>query len=485
MWDFSTDPEFQAQLDWADAFVRDEVEPLERLFAGAVNAKFPSGPLQDVLEELKQEVRDHGLWACHLPPESGGQGYGEVGLALLNEILGRSAWAPHVFATGPGTIGSGQSDVIAVFGTEAQKERWLYPLLRGEVNSCYSMTEPHAGADPTQFRCRAVRDGDEWVINGDKFFTSGIQGAHFIMLMAVTDPTVDPHEGMSMFIVDTDAPGVDVLWMFGSASQPMGSGYHPYVRYGNVRVPADHLLGEEGHAFAMAQRRLGAGRMHHAMRTVARCKKELDMMCERALSRHTQGSRLADKQMVQDMIADSYLQLTQFRLLVLNTAWQIDRVGHRAARQQVAACKVVAAQVARDISFRAMHIHGALGTTNAMPTGEGTDWLGIADGPTEVHKITVAKETLRRYKPSSDLWPSEFSPRKLVEARRAYDDIVTRRVHDDETRAAIDGLLQSTRHGNDEYVAKATEFLRLTTSDPAAAPYQPAFDVDAWRQPSG
>jgi acyl-CoA dehydrogenase len=472
-WDFSTEPEFQAQLDWADEFVREEIEPLEVLFTEAVDIKRPRGPMKPVLDQMKEEVRQHGLYACHLPPESGGQGMGEVKLALLNEILGRSEWAPHVFATGPGTVGSGQSDVLAVYGTNEQKERWLYPMLRGEISSCYSMTEPHAGADPTRFRTTAVRDGDEWLINGDKFFTSGIRDADLIMLMAVTNPDVDPHEGMSMFIVERDRPGLNVLWYFGSGAEPLGSGQHPYVRYENVRIPAGNLLGPEGKAFEMAQRRLSAGRMHHAMRTVARCKKELDMLCERALSRFTQGSLLSKKQMVQEMIADSWLQLTQFRLLVLNTAWQIDQVGYAAARQHVSACKVVAAQVARDIAWRSMHLHGSLGTSNAMPTGTGNEWLGIADGPTEVHKIALAKQTLREYKPAPDLWPSEFLPRKLVEARRRCDEIIERRIASPEEKASIHELRQTTQRGNDEFLGEAERFMRLTTEGPAANPYQP------------
>jgi len=187
-WDFKTDPEVQARLDWADRFVAEEIEPIESLLYDVVDVGRPEGAIAELFEQWRQEVKNQKLYAAHLPIEQGGQGFGEVNLALLNEVIGRSYWAPHVFATGPGTPGSGQSDVLAVFGTDQQKQRWLYPLLEGKITMIYSMTEPHGGADPTGFRCQAVRDGDEWVINGDKFFSSGAEQAELILLMAVTDP---------------------------------------------------------------------------------------------------------------------------------------------------------------------------------------------------------------------------------------------------------------------------------------------------------
>jgi acyl-CoA dehydrogenase len=471
VWDFSTEPEFQDKLNWADRLVSEEIESLEFLYGDVVHPKNPPEPMKSVFDALKSAVKNEGLYACHLSVEQGGQGYGEVNLALLNEVIGRSAWAPHIFATGPGTAGSGQSDVIATYGSESQKQKWLYPLLRGEITSCYSMTEPQAGADPTLFTCRAVRDGDEWVINGDKFFTSGVRGATFIMLMAVTNPDVHPREGMSMFVVPTDTPGVEVLWDFGEPHEPLGSGYHPYVRYRDVRVSDDNLLRPERKAFEMAQRRLSAGRMHHSMRTVARCQRLFDMLCERALSRFSKGSLLAEKQMVQEMISDSWMELTQFRLLVLNTAWVIDTSGHRAARQHIAACKVAAAELQQKMSFRAIHIHGALGTTNAMPFGDSPEWLGIADGPTEVHKVTVARQALRKYGPSGDNWPTQFVPRRLVEARDKLDDILDRRVQSEARRKELLDLLQASRNGRDDLIDKASELLRLT-ANPDPVPHQ-------------
>ncbi len=354
-WDFCTDPDVQARLDWADRFVAEEIEPVESLLYDVVDVGRPEGSIAELFEQWRQEVKDQQLYAVHLPPEQGGQGFGEVNLALLNEVIGRSYWAPYVFATGPGTPGSGQSDVLAVFGTDQQKQRWLYPLLEGKITMIYSMTEPHGGADPTGFRCQAVRDGDEWVINGDKFFSSGAEQAELILLMAVTDPDASAYQGMSMFVVPTNAPGVRIFGELGGLDdgnddyRGVGFGHHPYIRYQDVRVPADNLIGDQGKAFEMAQRRLSAGRMHHAMRAVALAKREFEMICERALSRYTQGGLLAEKQMVQEMVADAWLELTQFRLLILQAAWIIERDGYGAARRYVAACKVKAAEIrARD-----------------------------------------------------------------------------------------------------------------------------------------
>jgi acyl-CoA dehydrogenase len=476
-WDFSTDPEVQAKLDWADRFVAEEIEPVESLLYDVVDVGRPEGAMASLFEQWRQEVKDQGLYAAHLPQDRGGAGFGEVNLALLNEVIGRSYWAPYIFATGPGTPGSGQSDVLAVFGTEEQKQRWLYPLLEGKITMIYSMTEPHGGADPTGFRCQAVRDGDEWVINGDKFFSSGAENADLILLMAVTDTDASPYQGMSMFIVPTNAPGVRIYGRLGGRpgddDHGVGFGHHPYIRYQDVRVPADHLIGEPGKAFEMAQRRLSAGRMHHAMRAVALAKREFEMICERALSRYTQGQMLAEKQMVQEMIADAWLELTQFRLLVLQAAWVIEQHGYGAARRYVAACKVKAAEVQRDMAHKAVHIHGALGTTNTLPITRGTDWLGIADGPTEVHKVTLARQVLKDYEPSKDLWPTRFRPRTLIKARQRLDEIAASRLPAG-AKDELHGLLQESTNGNDEAIERMREFMRMTTEEGLYAPWDPA-----------
>lgn len=419
-WDFSTEPEFQQKLDWMREFMREEVEPIDLLWGERAYRPHDEG-IRRLVAPLKQRVREQQLWACHLGPDLGGQGYGQLKLGLINEILGRSAWGPLVF--GCQAPDTGNAEVLAAYGTEEQRAKYLQPLLDGEIFSCYSMTEPHAGADPTMFRCRAWREGDEYVIDGEKFFSSNLRMASFIIVMAVTDPDAHPYQRMSMFLVPADTPGIEIIRDVGLAGEPIGQGMHAHVRYNKVRVPAENLLGGEGKAFEIAQRRLGGGRIHHAMRTVGMCQRAFDMMCERVLSRETQGSLLADKQMVQDAVAQSFVQIQQFRLLVLYTAWLIDQSSTREARTYIAACKVESERVLHDVVLRAMHVHGALGMSNLMPFGR--MWMmaplmGVMDGPTEVHKVTVARRVLKGYKPSDGLWPSEFLPHKIEAARAKF-----------------------------------------------------------------
>jgi len=417
-WDFETEPEFQEKLDWIREFRTEYIEPLDLVYPG--RAFFPlddeTGP---IVQPLKQEVRDHGLWAAHLGPELGGKGFGQVKLALINEILGTSGWAPIVFGTAaPDT---GNAEIIAHYGTDEQKKKWLEPLLEGECFSCYSMTEPHAGADPKMFKTRAERDGEEWVINGWKYFSSNARTAQFIIVMAVTNPDISPYKGMSMFLVPTDTPGLEIERHIGLLNETRDEGMHALIHYDNVRVPLENLLGREGEAFVIAQTRLGGGRVHHAMRTVGQCQRALDMMCERALSRETQGSILAEKQMVQQDIADSYAELMQFRLLVLYTAWQIDKYkDYKRVRKDIATIKFLTPKVLHDVVWRSMHLHGALGASNEMPFG--SMWAAVpimatADGPSEVHKITAAREVLKDYQPSPGMWPTGFLPDRREEAR--------------------------------------------------------------------
>jgi acyl-CoA dehydrogenase len=428
-WDFRTDPEYQAKLDWVDTFVREEVEPLDLVFPDLQFVPMDENR-RKAIDPLKDEVRRQGLWATHLGPELGGQGFGQLKLALLNEILGRSQWASNVF--GCQAPDTGNAEIIAHYGTDAQKEKYLQPLLDGECFSCYSMTEPQAGADPRMFTTRAEKDGDEWVINGWKFFSSNAKTSSFLIVMAVTDPDVSAYQGMSMFLVPTDTPGVNIVRNVGLAGEPLNEGFHALIHYEDVRVPAEGLLGGEGQAFAIAQTRLGGGRIHHAMRTIGLAKKALDMMCERALSRETAGSLLGDKQFVQGYIADSYAQLVQFRLFVLYTAWEIDEYqDYQKVRKDIATAKVVMPTVLHDIAWRAMQVHGALGTSNEMPFFgliHGAAVMGLADGPTEVHKVTIARQLLRDYKPSDDLWPTEHIPKKLEAAKAKYAEYLEHEV---------------------------------------------------------
>src|ERR1700757_1381411 len=350
-WDFETDPEFQKKLDWIEEFMEEKVEPLSNL---GRNLMVP-GAREKFIKPLQDEVKAQGLWACHLGPELGGQGYGQLKLALMNEKLGRVGMAPSVF--GCQAPDTGNAEIIAHYGTPEQKDRYLRPLLNGELFSCYSMTEPHAGADPTLFKTQAVKDGDEWVINGWKYFSSNAKTASFLIVMAVTNPDVSPYKGMSMFLVPTDTPGVNIVRNVGLFGEPLNEGFHALIHYEDVRVPRDALLGGAGQAFVIAQTRLGGGRIHHAMRTIGLSQKALDMMCERALSRQVQGGLLADKQFVQGYIADSYAQLVQFRLFVLYTAWEIDEYNdYQKVRKDIATAKVLMPDVLHDIAWRAMQV---------------------------------------------------------------------------------------------------------------------------------
>jgi len=405
-WDFSTDPDFQEQLDWVKQFCIEEIEPLDLVFPGAVRSRDPK--VKALVDPMKQQVKDRGLWALFLDEDLGGPGLGQLKLALINEILGRYGSAPAIFGTAaPDT---GNMELLAAYGTEEQKERWLYPLMNQEIWSAYSMTEPQGGSDPDLFKTHAVRDGEEWVINGEKWFTSAGRAADILFVMCTN----------GMFVVPRKTPGVEIM------DVPAA---HNHIRYTDVRVPLDHLLGPEDGGKVLAQRRLGGGRIHHAMRTIAQCHRAFDMMCERALSRESHGKVIADHQMVQQAIADSYVDIQQLRLLVLWTAWTIDNSSTQAARTQIAACKFTCAKVLREVSYRAMHMLGSLGTTNLTPLAAmwaGAPSMSVADGVDELHKVTVARNVLKGYKPHEGLWPTEFIPAKREAARKKFADVLAR-----------------------------------------------------------
>nr|MBF0682543.1 acyl-CoA dehydrogenase family protein [Pseudomonas sp.] len=421
-WDFETDPDFQRELDWIDEFVRNEVEPLDFVLGSQWDIHDPR--FTALVRPLQQIVKEKRLWACHLGPELGGPGFGQVKLALMNEILGRSHFAPVVF--GCQAPDSGNAEILAHYGTPAQKKRYLEPLLNNDIVSCFSMTEPQGGADPKVFTTSAVRDGDDWVITGEKWFSSNARYAAFYIVMAVTDPEVSAYKGMSMFIVPADAPGIEIVRHSGLYGEPADT--HSYIRYNQVRVPADHILGKPGQAFVVAQTRLGGGRIHHAMRCIGQARRALDMMCERVVSRHTQGTLLAEKQMVQEKIADSWIELEQFRLLVLRTAWRIDKLNdYRLVRKDISAVKAAMPKVLHDIAARALHLHGSLGVSTEMPFASQvlhSFMLGLADGPTEVHKVTVAREVLGEYQPSTELFPAYHIPRARAAAEAKYRDVL-------------------------------------------------------------
>jgi len=425
-WDFETEPEFQKELDWIERFVREEVEPLDYVLGNPYDVRDPAR--NALVRPLQAEVKRRKLWACHLGADLGGQGYGQVKLALMNEILGRSRFAPIVF--GCQAPDSGNAEILAHYGTEEQKKRFLKPLLDNEIVSCFSMTEPQGGADPKVFQTTAKLVGDQWVLNGEKWFSSNAHVSSFLIVMAITDPEASPYERMSMFIVPKETPGFSIVRNM-AVGLHEGEGSHAYVRYDDVRVPRDAMLGPRGGAFVVAQTRLGGGRIHHAMRTIGQVRKAFDMMCERVLSRVTQGEVLAKKQMVQEKVADAYIALESFRLLVLHAAWKIDQVGGHKARTEIAMVKVLTPQVLMDVVYPALHIHGSLGTSNEMPL-QGM-WnmipvMGIADGPTEVHKVTIARQVLKRYQPSEGLFPSMHLPPRREAARKRFADLLEHEV---------------------------------------------------------
>lgn len=425
-WDFETEPKFQKELDWIANFVREEVEPLEHVLHHP--NEMENETRNKLIKPLQQQVKDKKLWACHLGPDLGGQGYGQVKLGLMNEILGRARFAPIIF--GCQAPDTGNAEILAHYGTPEQKEKYLKPLLNNDIVSCFSMTEPQGGADPKVFRTKAELDGDEWVINGEKWFSSNARYASFLIVMVVTDPDAPPYERMSMILVPKDTPGVNILRNVGIGYD--GDGTHAYIHYDNVRVPKENLLGERGKAFTVAQTRLGGGRIHHAMRTIGQAQKAFDMMCERALSRETQGELLGNKQMVQEKIADSWTDIQTFRLLVLQTAWKIDKYkDYLKVRKDIAAVKAMMPKVFHDTAARALQVHGSLGVSNEMPFVHQvveSFHMGLADGPTEVHKITVARQVLRDYSGTNGLFPTRHIPGLREDAIKRFADVIEQEV---------------------------------------------------------
>ncbi|HLH64113.1 MAG TPA: acyl-CoA dehydrogenase family protein [Solirubrobacteraceae bacterium] len=424
-WEFFTEPEFESSLQWMRELMRDEILPLETL-----SEELGWEGLRRAIAPLAQRVRERGLWAAHLPPELGGQGFGQVRLGLMHEILGASPLGPLVF--GNAAPDSGNSEILAIAGTPEQKERYLHPLLAGDLRSAFSMTEPEvAGSDPTLLRATAVRDGDGWVINGHKWFSTNGSIADFFIVMAVTDPDARPHERASMFIVDADTPGVRVVRDVATMEHPVASlgryGNHAEILYEDVRVGADALLGARGAGFAIAQQRLYPGRIHHCMRWLGVARRAFDMMCERALYRESHGSRLGDHGIVQAWIADSEAELSAARLMTLHAAWRMDTEGVRAARREISLIKFYGARVLHDVIDRALQVHGGLGYSTDLPLESMYRFARAAriyDGPDEVHRASVARQILRGYSAPADGVPSEHIPTRREAARRRFAELL-------------------------------------------------------------
>ncbi|HEX5593720.1 MAG TPA: acyl-CoA dehydrogenase family protein [Solirubrobacterales bacterium] len=398
--DFSPSPEVaqlrERVLDFMDA----EIYPREREIMEALDEEVGAGvPYPQNLTAVREKAKGEGLWNLFMPDERFGPGLTNWEYGLLCEEMGRSPMAaPMAFnCSAPDT---GNMEILAEHGTPEQQERWLHPLLEGRIRSCFSMTEPEvSGSDPTLLQARAWLDGDEWVVDGHKWFTSGAVGADLAIAMVVTDPDAPPYSRASMICVPTDTPGFNLVRPISVMGHDGGPG-HCEIRYEECRVPKEFLLGERGAGFAIAQDRLGPGRIHHCMRAIGTAERAHEMMCRRANERSAFGGPLADKQFVQESIAASRMEIDQARLLTLYAAWKMDTEGKRAARQAISAIKIVAANMVMDVLDRAIQIHGSLGMTDDTPLAimwRFSRMLRLADGPDEVHKMVLARRELNRW----------------------------------------------------------------------------------------
>jgi len=400
--DFDLSPRVTELRDRVREFIDQRVLPVELKAMRALDEEVrPDAGVAypAVVRELRERAKADGLWNLFLPDDRFGPGLTNWEYGVLCEEMGRSpAIAPMAFnCAAPDT---GNMEILAEHGTPEQQERWLNPLLDGETRSCFSMTEPEvSGSDPTTLQTQAVLDGDEWVINGHKWFTSGAVGAAFAIAMVVTDPDAHPYARASMIIVPTDNPGFDLVRQVPVMGHDGGPG-HCEIRYEDCRVPADHLLGPRQAGFVIAQDRLGPGRIHHCMRAIGSAERAIEMMCRRANEREAFGSVLADKQFIQDFVAKSRIEVEQARLLTMKAAWRMDAEGKKAARREISMIKIVAANVVMDVLDRAIQVHGSLGMSDDTPLAamwRYSRMLRIADGPDEVHKMVVARRELNHW----------------------------------------------------------------------------------------
>lgn len=378
-------------------FVHEELIPLESRYLGkAFSAISP------VLAEKRAQVKAMGLWLPQIPQEYGGMGLTLFEHGLVSQELGQTPIGHFVFnCQAPD---AGNMEILIEYGTAEQKETFLMPLLRGEIRSCFSMTEPeHAGSNPTVMSTTAVKEGDSYIIDGHKWFTSSADGAAFAVVMAVTNPDASRHGRASQIIVPTDTPGFELVRNISVMGEP-GDDWasHAEVRYTEVRVPQTNLLGAEGAGFAIAQQRLGPGRIHHCMRWLGICERAFDLMCRYAAQRElAPGRTLADQQTIQNWVAESRAEINAARLMVLDTAWKIDHEGQYAARDEISLIKFYVAGVLQRVLDRALQAHGGLGMTDDTPIAY---WYRheraarIYDGPDEVHKWSVARRILGKYR---------------------------------------------------------------------------------------
>ncbi|MGA2410307.1 MAG: acyl-CoA dehydrogenase family protein [Candidatus Binataceae bacterium] len=396
--DFALSPKVQGLQKQVSQFMNDYVYPIEKQVDEEMSVHGKEHIEPQILKDVRKRAKSEGLWNLFLPDDEWGKGLKVYEYAPLSEIMGRSPIGSRAFnCMAPDT---GNMEILVDFATPAQKKQWLYPCLQGDMRTCFSMTEPEtAGSDPTQLKTRAVRDGDDYVINGHKWFTSNAIGAGFAITMVVTNPDAPSHKRASMLIVPTDTPGFNLIRAV-SVMGHAGGGGHCEIVYKDCRVPVTNLLGNDGDGFAIAQARLGPGRIHHCMRNIGVAERALELMCKRANTRFAHGSLLADKANVQQWIADSRIEIDSARLAIMHAAWKIDTVGKREARQEIAMIKVQAANMVMNVLDRAIQLHGAMGMSDDTPIAR--FWrenraMRIVDGPDEVHRMTIARRECRKY----------------------------------------------------------------------------------------
>ena len=389
-------------LDFMDEWVYPNEETYEQQVAESGDRHFNP----PIMEELKAEARKRGLWNLFLPNEEWGAGLSNLEYAPLAEITGRSPMiAPEALnCAAPDT---GNMEILAEFATREQQERWLVPLLEGEIRSAFFMTEPDvASSDATNIQSTIERDGDEYVINGRKWWSSGAASprCEIGIFMGKTDTEADPYHQQSFILVPMDTPGVEVVREVPVYGRYDGAGGHPEMEFTDVRVPASNLIGEEGGGFALAQARLGPGRIHHCMRLIGMAERAFDLMCERVIQREAFGKPLARQGVIQEWIAEARVRIEQVRLLTLKTAWLMDTVGNKGARIEISAIKVAAPEMATWVLDRAIQAHGGMGVSDDTPLAglwAHARTLHLADGPDEVHKRSIARREIKRYLPAT------------------------------------------------------------------------------------
>lgn len=398
--DFSMSARAKDLKERLQAFVAEKVEPATPTYFAQIEESGDKRFYPPIMDELKAEARARGLWNLFLPNDKWGPGLTNVEYAPLAEIMGRNYLTSE--ATNCAAPDTGNMEVLAEFGTPEQQDQWLVPLLEGEIRSCFAMTEPWvASSDATNITSRIERDGDYYIVNAHKWWTSGALSPRckVAILMGVSDPNADPHRRHSQILVPMDAPGVTIVRGLTVFGHDAGAG-HAETLFENVRLPAAAIIGGEGNGFAIAQARLGPGRIHHCMRAIGLAEKALELMCMRAQMRVAFGKPLADQGVVRDRIAESRMEIEQARLLTLKAAWLMDTVGAKGARIEISAIKVVAARTATNVIDRAIQLFGGAGVSSDWPLADmyaHARTLHLVDGPDDVHKMQIARREIARF----------------------------------------------------------------------------------------